>query len=319
MGKNLKYFLTAFLIGLPFWWGTNFLSERLEEFFYWSELSASPQFLAAEAYQLSLQNQIKESGPSRDKLIPNLNIAAQSAISIFINNDGQEVTLFEKERDKRLPIASLTKLMSAKIILENYNPNQIIAISQRAANLPGNGAKKIRAGQTFRAIDLLYPALMESNNTAVYALAESMGKEEFVELMNSEAKNLGMENTRFLNPTGLDENGQHSTAQDLAELTKKLLGDNSFIWKILSLPETRLYSSQGELVHTVTSTNELLGKIPSIIGGKTGETPAAGGCLILVLKAPKGQGFLINIILNSQDRFGEMEKLINWDKNAYNW
>ena len=98
----------------------------------------------------------------------------------------------------------------------------------------------------------------------------------------------------------------------MVKLAKELLGD-SLIWEILSAPTMNLYGQ------TLESTNELLGKLPNIVGGKTGYTEKALGCFLLVVEAPKGKGYLINVVLGSPDRFGEMEKLTNWVKEAYYW
>ena len=310
MSKNTRLFLTVFILFFLFGWGVNVFEKNIKNFFFWREIAKNPQWLTAEVGQLD---------PVRKKTISDFTSDAASVISVFINNQGKEITLFEKDSLRPLPIGSLTKLLTAKIILENYNPNQIVQISQKSASFPGNGANKLKVGEIFRVVDLLYPVLMESNNTATYALAELMGQEKFVQRMNLEAKNAGMENTQFLNPTGLDENGQYSTAFDLAKLTENLVTRDPFIWNILSLREIDLYSAQGKFVYTVTTTNELLGEIPSLIGGKTGETPKAGGCLLLVTEAPKGRGYLINVILGSENRFEEMRELLEWVSKAFQW
>ncbi len=175
---------------------------------------------------------------------------------------------------------------------------------------------------------LLYPLLMESSNDAAFALANDypgMTERGFVELMGWEAERLGLDNTFFDNPTGLDpeESGtkmNYSTVADLVKLTKELL-NKPLVWKILSTQRYSLYGP--ELVNT----NELLFDDSvdwrdRIVGGKTGYTGEADGCIILVMKAPKNQGYLINVILGAngtQDRFGEMKKLVDWVETAYKW
>ena len=149
-----------------------------------------------------------------------------------------------------------------------------------------------------------------------------MTEEKFVGLMNLTAQKLNLKDTFFVNPSGLDpeENTlktkiNYSTASDLAKLTKELL-KNPLIWEILS---TKRYSFFGpELLNT----NELLGEIPEIVGGKTGYTDMARGCMVLVTIAPKDTGFLVNVILGTDGqngRFGEMKKLVNWLNTAYKW
>ena len=282
MAKNLKIFLFFFLLFFISGWGINALDKNL----------------TAQVSQIVLDDSFR-----RDNAVPDLEIGAVSAISVFLKPDGTELVLFEKNADEQRAVGSLTKLMTAEIVLENYNPNQTVKFLNKQ----------------FRAIDLLYPLLIESNNAAASSLAEAIGQDKFVELMNSQTQSLEMQNTEFLNPAGLDQQGQYSTARDLAKLAEHLIRKKSFMWNILSLAEFSLYSADGGFAYSATSTNELLWKISSIVGGKTGETPQAGGCLLLVLEAPGGQGYLVNVILNSQNRFGEMEKLIEWTKSAYVW
>ena len=83
--------------------------------------------------------------------------------------------------------------------------------------------------------------------------------------------------------------------------------------------EYDLYKSNGEFSHKLISTNELLGKLPLVVAGKTGETPKSGGCLLLVIKAPKSKGYVVSVVLNSPDRFLDMGNIISWDKESYQW
>ena len=151
--------------------------------------------------------------------------------------------------------------------------------------------------------------LIESSNDAAYALSEVIGNGAFVDLMNLEAKYLGMEKTFFVDPMGISLENR-SSAKDLVLLTKKLL-EKPLIWQITGMEEYDLYTPEGIFHHRLQNTNEFLGKMPEIIGGKTGYLQAAKECLILVLKEPKDD-FIINIILGAENKFEEMEKLINW-------
>jgi len=165
---------------------------------------------------------------------------------------------------------------------------------------------------------------MESSNDATAALTEVIGKKAFVDLMNLEAKNLELENTYFVDAIGLDPDVpdgpiNHSTAEDSAKLAIYLLEDKPKILGILSLSEFNLYLANGMFHHKIKNTNELLGEIPNIIAGKTGWTPEAEGCLLLVTKMPQSKGIAINVVLGSSDRFGEMKKLVEWLKEAYKW
>jgi D-alanyl-D-alanine carboxypeptidase (penicillin-binding protein 5/6) len=150
----------------------------------------------------------------------------------------------------------------------------------------------------------------------------------FVELMNLEAKNLGLENTYFVNPSGLDPDDpqgpiNYSTTQDLSKLAAFLVETKPKIMEISRLRQYNLYTADGVFHHKVISTDELLGDSADlrtgVIGGKTGHTSQAEGCLLLIVETPDSQGKIINVILGSQDRFGEMKKLVEWLGKAYKW
>jgi len=321
MSRNLKFFLIVFVLSLPFWWGVNVLGEKLENFFYWREISQNTQIFTA---QTNLEEKLNKLKPIRHRNVEDLEIRATSVISVFLDNKGKEKILFEKESGKILPIASLTKLMTALVVLENYDFSKEIKISEKAVEQPEDLGKLV-AERIFPVKYLLYPLLMESSNDAAFSLAndyDGMTGEKFVTLMNLTAQKLNLNDTFFVNPSGLDPETKtpktkinYSTASDLAKLTKELL-KKPLIWEILSTPRYNLYGPE------LLNTNELLGEIPEIVGGKTGYTYTAGGCMVLVTIAPKDAGFLVNVILGTDGhngRFGEMKKLANWLNTAYKW
>ena len=209
--------------------------------------------------------------------------------------------------------------MTALVVLENENYDflQVVEISQEAVDREGEQGS-LKVGDMLSIENLLYIMLIESSNDAAYALAEVMGFDKFIETMNLRAKDLGLNNTFFVGPDGLDSKN-YSSANDLVKLTKYLLKNLSLIWQILSIERAPILNSDGVLHHEALNTNELLGKIPAIIGGKTGYTKIANGCFILVLESPKKGNQLIYIILGSKNRFEEMKKLIEWVSVAYSW
>ncbi|MGB9743237.1 MAG: D-alanyl-D-alanine carboxypeptidase family protein [Minisyncoccales bacterium] len=306
--------------------------KHLNNFFYWYSLSQQTRVFKAE---LVLEEKFNEAKPFKKRGAPELNLTAKSAISVFVDKNGREKTLFEQNSDEIRPIASLTKLMTALVVLENYDLNKNITISTLAASQPGESKKKLVAGQVFPTEYLLYPLLMESSNAAAYALAndyEGINETIFVNLMNETAKKMGLENTFFYNSSGLDPENlvparpiseiNYSTARDLAKFAKNLL-EKDLIWQILSLPSYSLYGP--ELINTnqlLNNGKDLNGWQKRILGGKTGYTERAGGCLLLVTVAPKDKGYLINLVLGangSDDRFVEMKKILNWLIVAYQW
>ncbi len=308
-------------MSLPFWWGMNLLEKYLKDVFFLQEISENPQIFTA---QIALEEKLQSLKPIRNKDIPDLELHAKSAISVFLNNAGEEKTLFEKDANQKLPIASLTKLMTALVVLENYDLSKEIKITQEAVSQEGDFGQLI-INRAYSVEYLLYPLLMESSNDAAFALAnnyEGINLEKFVELMNLTAQRINLENSYFFNPTGLEPEEDkytndlnYSTVADLVKLTKELL-NKPLIWEILSTQTYTLYGPE------LKNTNALLGEIPGIIGGKTGYTNKAGGCMILVLKAPKNKGYLINVILGANGgnyRFDEMKKLVEWAETAYKW
>jgi D-alanyl-D-alanine carboxypeptidase len=324
VSPNLKFFLASFFISLPFWWGTNVAQKNLEDFLFWSQIVNRPQIFSA---QIVPEKKLMFSKPVRNWQVENLEITAESGISLLVDSQGNQEILFDKDSNEKLPIASLTKLITADIVLEHYDLSQIIEISHQAVEEEGNSGE-FKIGETLTVENLIYSLLIESSNDAAEALTEVIGKDAMVDLMNLETKAMGMENTRFFNPTGLEPdnpNGpiNYSSTKDLATFVAYLLKTNPKILEISTFSEYNLYSPEGIFHHKLTNTNELLGESASwrtrIIGSKTGWTPQAQGCLLLAIKAPKDRGVIINIILGSPDRFDEMKKLINWIGEAYQW
>lgn len=325
MTPNITFFLSAFLLSLPLWLGFNVSTHALSEAFFWKEMTQNPAVLQAQLIQARLQELVLKERPTLKPEVVFPEIQAGSALSLFLDKDGNTKILFEKEGDRRLPIASLTKLMTALVAAKHYDPAQQIVVSSRAV-AEEEDFGQLRAGDAFLVQDLLYPLLMESSNDAAAALAQVIGRKVFVGLMNLEAQELGLLNTYFINPTGLDPDDpagpiNYSTGKDLAMLASTIVRTYPRIFDILAISEQDLIL-QGVFHHTMKNTNELLsfnGWPTSIVGGKTGWTPLAKGSLVFVLKSPKEQGFLVNVVLGAEDRFPQMKTLVNWTYNSFTW
>ncbi len=317
------FFLISFFIG------TNIPDKKLEDFFFYQIIGKNPDILTA---QISYKVLLK---PRRNPGSDELDIEAVSAISIYVSPGKEEKILFKKEPYKKLPIASLTKLMTALVSLDFYDSEQKLEITETAI-YPGSKGQLL-PGNILSVEDLLYIMLVESSNEAAKALAEGrvvgektafaeeVNKENaFISLMNEKAESLRMKDTYFINSSGLDpvsENPNISTAEDLSRLAKYLIFNHS---RILEITKTLSYGAMeenGSYYFSGENINTLLKEIPEIIGGKTGYTKKAGGCILLILKAPQN-GYIINIVLgaeSSQSRFIEMKKLINWVNNSYDF
>ena len=321
MNPNLKIFFGAFLLSLPLWWSVNFMNERLVSFFLWSELANTPQVFTAQA---ALEKKVQEVLPLKKNNAP-LYLNGASALSVFVNSDTQESkVLFEKNTDRKLGIASLTKLMGALVIAQHYSLNKEIQITREAV-LEEESFGQLREGDRFSTHDLLYPLLMESSNDASAAFALEIGKDNYISLMNKEAAFLGLQHTSFVNHAGLDPDIpggalNYSTARDLFVLTRYLKSFYPSVFEILGTKEQTLYTTNGRFHHVMQNTNELLSYEDwptEVLGGKTGWTPEAQGALVLVLESPKGKGYLLNIILGSTQRFQDMERLVTWAFNSH--
>ncbi|MFH1509766.1 MAG: serine hydrolase [Candidatus Nealsonbacteria bacterium] len=316
--KNYKIIIVSFLITLPFWWVINIVEEDLQDFFFWKNIADHPEIIAA---SIDLNQKLIDSKPIRRSDALDFQTDARAIFLMFLSDHGQEKILLEKNIDTKLPIASITKLMTANVVLKYYDLNKEIVVSEEAV-LQEENFGQLQAGKVFTVKYFLYPLLMESSNDAAFALAddyEGMTESRFVSLMNWEADNIGMENTSFVNVSGLDPKDNEpkskiniSTAKDMSLLIKELLKED-LIWEILS---TKEFTEYGPILN---NTNKLLENVQGILGGKTGYTEEAKECIILATKSPKNRGILINIIIGSDDRFGEMEKLINWAKSAHEW
>lgn len=299
MSKNLQFFFITLLVSLPFWWGVNIFGKNLEDFLG-LQFYQSPQVFSAQVLPPPLPNSKKE--------IPE--IEAKATLSVKIDKIGNQKIIFEKNANEVLPIASLTKLMTALIVLENYDLYQELIVSREAIDQPEDFGQ-LKVGERLSVENLLYIMLIESSNDAAYTLADLISQEAFVDLMNIEAKFLELNNAHFADPAGyLPEN--FSTAKDLVKFTHYLLEKKPEIFEITRVSEFDLYDPEGIFHHRLINTNELLKDYPQIIGGKTGETSKARQCFLLILKSPRDNSILINIILGSEDRFGEMKKLIEY-------
>ena len=231
-------------------------------------------------------------------------ITAESAISIESDLLNVRNVIFKKNSGKKLPIASLTKLMTAIVVLDNYDLSDIVTVN-KAADLQDPMKQDVKLGDAMPAKNFLDIMLIESSNKSAYALSELMGTQKFVDLMNQKAKSLGLKNTFFEDPTGLSPQNV-STASDLIELAEYIFKNYPKIADISMVKELYIPT-----FGTALNTDELLGEMPNIVFGKTGFTIEAKGCLLLVLDNPKNNNYLINVILGADDRFSEMKKLVN--------
>jgi D-alanyl-D-alanine carboxypeptidase len=221
---------------------------------------------------------------------------------------GQEV--FGLSADLPRSMGSLTKLMTAIVILENHNMNEVVTVPRSVLEIEGNTIG-LRPGERFTIRDLLYSLLIASANDAAHTLAieHSDDSELFAEEMNKRALALGLQKTHFKNPMGFDSAGQVSTPRELAWLAMYAL-KNDFIRSTASKRGITIYERTAEREIALANTNRLLSSHPSsFFGLKTGTTDLAGECLISLAYAG-GRPYIL-VVLKSADRYSDTLQLFD--------
>lgn len=236
-------------------------------------------------------------------------IKAKNAIMVDV---GKGEILFERESSERVPVASLVKIMTAVVALEHARPGDIILISKRAAQTPEN-FMGISKGEKYTLEDLLFGMMLPSGNDAAEAIADSIAfdREVFINWMNIKVRELGLKNTKFVNPSGLNNDGEleYSTAYDLALLAHYALKTHPTFAKVVStFAHTIPYSPDHKYLYFENQTN-LLTSYPGVKGVKTGYTEEAG--LGLVTYAENEGQEVIGVVLGSLDRRGDMILLLD--------
>jgi serine-type D-Ala-D-Ala carboxypeptidase (penicillin-binding protein 5/6) len=225
--------------------------------------------------------------------------------------------LASKAPNKRLPIASTTKLMTAYLALQHLKPNQMVKAPAYRPSNPAEITLGLRAGERMRVRDLLYGLLLPSASDAAETLATAVSGSvpAFVRAMDQEARQLGLTDTSYANPIGLDDPDNYSSARDLATLATILLRNRLFA-RIVDTPAATLHS--GDHPRQVTSRNTLLGEVPWIDGVKTGHTLDAG--YVLVGSGTQNDTRLISAVLGTPSesaRDDDTLKLLSYGFSLY--
>lgn len=209
--------------------------------------------------------------------LPDINSRAAIVIDRATNT-----ILYGKNENEHRKMASTTKIMTCLLVIENCNLSETIEVSKKSAGI-GGSRLGLKTGDKITINDLLYGLMLCSGNDTAVALAEHIGGsiEGFAEIMNNRAKELGLENTHFVTPHGLDADEHYTTAYELAKLTNfalnneifaKIVGTNTYTVTINGYPKT------------ISNTNELLGNLNGVYGVKTGFTNGANRCLVTACK-----------------------------------
>ncbi len=243
---------------------------------------------------------------------PPWRVAPAHGILLKELNSGR--VLYEHDAGKRMSPASLTKIMSALVILERGQLDDLVTISPNAARAHKTHLR-VKAGQVFRLEDLLKAMLIMSANDACLAAVEHVGGDEaqFVTLMNAKAAALGLADTHFSNGCGFDNTDHYSTAEDLAALSVIAL-DQPIFRQLVREERAIITPVNGHRAYVLHNTNRLLGRIPGVEGIKTGFTSKAGRCLIA--KVSQNGSDLLLVILNSKRRWNTATNLITYGLQA---
>lgn len=230
-------------------------------------------------------------------------LAVSAKAAILMHADSGRV-LYEKNADEHMLIASTTKIMTAIVVLEHCELDDLVEVDSRSAGIEGS-SMYLKAGESYTVEDLLYGLLLVSGNDAASALAlhvaDSM--EEFAELMNAKAAELGMTESSFKNAHGLDEEGHYSTARDMAKLAAYCMGNEDFARIAGTVSHT-----VGE--QTLVNHNRLLREYDGCLGLKTGYTMAAGRTLVTC--AERDGTRYVCVTLNDPDDWDDHKALYDW-------
>lgn len=262
------------------------------------------------------------------------NIRLWAGSSVAIDAESGTILDYYNGR-KHSQIASLTKMMTAVLALENIKDlNEEVTISPdalgRAGTIVGcptstfcNGERMV-PGEKIKAIDLLRAMLMNSANDAAAALGIHIAgtEKDFVKMMNQKAQDLGLKDTHFCTASGLEIDGQedqcYSSAYDIARIAAYSFQYKP-IWDIMQTPDGKFYSTDGKYEHVLKNTDMLLDNFPECIGGKTGFTPLAGRSLLMGAVDPTRRHKIIAVVLNDEYRWDDMRTLVNWVFDNYKW
>ncbi len=248
-----------------------------------------------------------------------LNLSSESAI--LMDAESGKI-LYEKNIDEKLPMASMTKIMSMLLIMEQIDNGSLsyddkVLISENASGMGGSQVF-LQAGEEYTVNDLLKCIAVSSANDAVVAMAEKISGsvDAFVSLMNEKAEELGLKNTHFANPHGLDDENHHSTAYDMAVMARELLKHEDIL-KYTSIYEDYLTKPDGSSIWLV-NTNRLVRFYDGVDGLKTGYTTEAGYCLTATAKRQDLR--LISVVMKSpsaEERSSDTSTLLSYGFNSF--
>ena len=237
---------------------------------------------------------------------------ASTARAVIVATGAGEI-LHSTNPDLELPMASITKLMTAIVVLERKRPGDLITVRATAAAV-GESSVHLQVGEKLKVRDLLAAALIQSANDAAFALAAGTARDvsQFVGLMNTKARQLGLRHTHFVRPDGLDVPGHYSSARDVLKLARVAM-KKPLVRRLVARRSAMIAGGR-----SLFTWNDLLGRYPGLIGVKTGHTDAAGWCEVA---AARRDGVTIyTVVLGSPSRArrnADLARLLAWGQDHF--
>ncbi len=309
-------------------------------FTFWQEESAAlglekEQILSAPAAPLVMENRELATSfqPELKEFSPRLSIVTAHA-SIIMDAESGKI-LYERNAHERRQVASLTKLFTATLVMEQIKDlEELVEIDEEAVYAEGTRVGcprsgfctgvRLKPGEKISVRNLLKAALMNSANDAAIALGKHIGKTQdgFAHIMNERATQLGLENTHFCTPSGLEPDGRehecYSSASDMATIAVHALSFPE-IWEIMRYEKQFITSADGVYTHEIFNTDQLLGQFPNLVGTKTGFTPLAGYSLLAVATDYTENHKVVAVVLDDSSRWQSIRSMFDWSFQAFDW
>lgn len=251
-----------------------------------------------------------------DKIYSRLSIKPELSSTHYILLDAATNTvILSKNSEEKIYPASTTKLVTAMTTLNIYSLDEEVTIKQEYQDGQVMGLK---LGEKITIKSLVNALLVYSANDAAFTLANhhQNGEAGFVNEMNLFVQKYGLKNTHFTNYDGIHDDNHYSTTYDLSQIARLAI-KNPIITETVKQKNITIESVDKTIKHKLKSTDELLGIVPEIEGLKTGYTQEAGGCFIGLINL--NGHYLISVVTQSEDRFGDTKKLLDWAKNNVFW
>ncbi len=301
--NSIQYFLIVVFFGFLGWVAFYFYPAGNHDLF--------PERQKLTALQLEIQNPFAEEQKTpAPEVSPfkNIQLEAKAAYVFDVSNNK---SVFELNSEMQLPLASLTKIMTALIAKENIPPYLLMTISKESVLQEGDEGLKV--GEQWTVPELTDAMLISSSNDAAFAFADEFKKSlngDFVSLMNQKAKEIGLTQTYFLNTTGLDFSkntaGASGSAHDIANLLLYIIKKDSSLMEVTRLKSINLHGRDFQ------NTDLVIGDLPGFIAGKTGFSDLAGGNLAVIVDNGFNRPFVIVVLGSTVDgRFSDVKNLFN--------